>query len=543
MHPVNFTARHGPNSRLIQHYSTEEARREQGHGIDVSRPNVVTSATKYLTLLLDTSTSMDETDLRQAVNDFIDQYDTGTGDTFMKLVVFSGKATVLVITPECSEGFCSDPATLHHAVNTRLSRQYLRDNWEDFYPRASSVYSSIQTALADLTVSMQAHADEMHTQHGGTEPAVATVDSLVIFTDLDETAWTATLEQTLQALRWAQPDIGKLVWLITFDLPPFYAETDPSVVQAVASAQQQFAEVLGSDFVIHASNVGELAQAFDTLADNYSEQSNAWYELFICPSVLAGTDIPVTIEVDGFDGSLTGTFDATGFGNDDSQCPHEDKNVNQAERTMFCENRQCGFSEGVFCGICDVAIARDAEYQLSPQETPVFAVTRGEIPAGGQLEFETSDGNPVAVTAHVGAQRTLVTPGHPFGGVSVDTYNVVRMAAGTAPQEMLLHVTPLALGTRWLRLTPGSSVAPELVGTPAASGSSVVGTQENCPAGEGMAIGWKVALLAIGGVVLVVCCYRGQSEYGRLFSRIRMSICYHGRIAADGRREGSKVGV
>merc|ERR1711998_74709 len=159
----------------------------------------------------------------------------------------------------------------------------------------------------------------------------------------------------------------------------------------------------------------------------------------------------LTIEVEGYDGSLTASFDATGFGSLGHACPNAE-NVKQETTTTFCGSRQCGFFEGVFCGICDIATA-NPRYTLHSEESPVFRVDTSDVPVGGEISFETSDSTQVAVTAHVGPERTLVKPGSSFEGVSVDSSSVVRVAAGSVAQELLLHVVPRSpLTATWVRL-------------------------------------------------------------------------------------------
>ena len=147
----NFTARAGPNHRLI----TDNARQE-GTVSKVS-PHVVDSSAKYLTLLVDASMSIDPTERAQVLNAFIDSYGSGSGDTFMKLVAFSGRpGQLLVLTESCDEGFCNDVATLHSVVDTI---QTSLDAWEWYDPHATAVYSAIQVMAAAVNVISQAHAN------------------------------------------------------------------------------------------------------------------------------------------------------------------------------------------------------------------------------------------------------------------------------------------------------------------------------------------------------------------------------------------------
>ena len=147
---------------------------------------------------------------------------------------------------------------------------------------------------------------------------------------------------------------------------------------------------LGADYVFRADDPDLLIQAFTELADKVNRQANAWYELFVCPPIRTGTAHPLTVQVEGYDGSLSTTFNATGFGDTGHRCPNADA-VQQEQATTFCETRQCGFFEGTFCGVCDVATVLDAPhdvYTLHDEETPVFRMPPGQGP--GTVSIATS---------------------------------------------------------------------------------------------------------------------------------------------------------
>ena len=215
----------------------------------------------------------------------------------------------------------------------------------------------------------------------------------------------------------------------------------------------------------------------DCAADKVNRKANAWYELFVCPPTRVPGIYPMTVEVEGYDGSLTTSFDATGFGDIGNRCPNADA-IKQEQATAFCESRQCGFFEGTFCGVCDVATVLDApgdSYELHDEEAPVFLIPAGEGPDTVQLSTTDAQQSsrpdssvftdlPVWVTAHVGPDRALVLPGTAgTSGVTIDsrTMALVRTAGASSP-EVLLHVVP-ATGARWLRMQ-GPSVPIKMSG-------------------------------------------------------------------------------
>ena len=182
----------------------------------------------------------------------------------------------------------------------------------------------------------------------------------------------------------------------------------------------------------------------------------------------AASDCPGTCTYTRYDASLSATFDATGFEDIGSSCPNTDS-VQQEEDTSFCATRRCGFFEGTFCGVCDVATVLDAPdtaVALHDEEAPVFQIPAGEGPDRLELFTTTARGStapdsssfvdrPALVTAHVGPDRVLVLPCIDdaecpgFGGVSIDSAMTVIRTASTSP-ELLLHVIPLP-GATWLK--------------------------------------------------------------------------------------------
>ena len=124
--------------------------------------------------------------------------------------------------------------------------------------------------------------------------------------------------------------------------------------------------------------------------------------------------------------------------------------MHQEEETSFCGGQSCGFYEGIFCGICDVAVTSGAMHHLHQEESPVFRVGANEMPSGGRMQFETSDGSSLIVTAHVGADRVLVKRGETKLGVTVKESGAIECSSGSTP-EMLLHVINPAGTAQWVQ--------------------------------------------------------------------------------------------
>ena len=176
-----------------------------------------------------------------------------------------------------------------------ITAQASLDSWAAYDSHATAVYTAIQSAAADISAISQAHADAWRKTNGGRR-AVSTVDSLVVFTDLDETARFTKLEEILGALRLLQPTVGQMS-LVAFDKPDWFALHEPVLVASIDAPFRNFSAVLGSDFVFHADGVDELITAFDNVADKINREANAWYELFICPPICTGTGNALSIEL------------------------------------------------------------------------------------------------------------------------------------------------------------------------------------------------------------------------------------------------------
>ena len=282
------------------------------------------SGVQYATLKVDVSATMNHTKRATILHSFIrTTFENAIGTVYMKIVAFSGGESELTLTSVsgCDEGFCVDLAVLQDIID---NLQASVDAWSAYDPGATAVYSAIETAVADLGVSSQAHADAQAQASGG---AVGTVNHVIVFTDLDENARYTSLAETTGSLRLVKETVGT-VSLVVFDPPSWMNAQDPTVMASIATARQQLeAEV---DFMVHANELDELIQAFADLADLANRRANAWYELFVCPSMRAGSDHALHIEIDGYTGMLSGTFDATGFGTDGRTCPNAD-DVHQAE--------------------------------------------------------------------------------------------------------------------------------------------------------------------------------------------------------------------
>ena len=167
--------------------------------------------------------------------------------------------------------------------------------------------------------------------------------------------------------------------------------------------------------------------------------------------------------MDGFEGNLTASFDASGYSN---TCPNDD-NIEQAEETSFCGDQTCGYKEGVFCGLCDVTVAASSEYMLAVDERPIFRVAEGNMPESGRLSFEASDGSEVRIAALVGPDRRLVTRGGASQlGVRIADDNTIeldddagrafvtaggRRSAQESPSPELLVRIATARGVEWVR--------------------------------------------------------------------------------------------
>ena len=117
----------------------------------------VDGSTQYITLKLDASMTMDPAKRERIVLSFINTtFAESVGQVYMKVVAFSGSKSELVLTRACLEGFCDSVSPLQAAVT---DLQASLDAWPQFDPGSTAAFTAIQTAVADLGVGSQAHAD------------------------------------------------------------------------------------------------------------------------------------------------------------------------------------------------------------------------------------------------------------------------------------------------------------------------------------------------------------------------------------------------
>jgi hypothetical protein len=359
-----FTARVGPTDRPRLICPPGSPRCE---GIaHFNHPERTFGSTKYVTLLLDTSMSIEPTDLKSLVHDFITDLTVERGNTYVRLRAFSGSRQLLELTKACSQfagapSFCSaniasNREVLAQAVET-LDASLAA--WEHYDAHSSNVYGSVTRCTEEHEIAAQMHAD--YALDDSAIPS-ATSNYLVIFTDLDDSAHVETFGHMTDALKLG--DRSSTVSFVVMDHDARFVEANPGLVAAIAGE----VDLLSLRHEVHhESDVQRLHAAFAEEAARFDREANSWYELYICPPDKSGVGIPLTIQTEGFDGSLTTHFDATGW---DlllpPACPYDQQMIQVDGGERFCESRRCGFEAGVFCGICDIAEHASARDENGP---------------------------------------------------------------------------------------------------------------------------------------------------------------------------------
>ena len=460
--PSQFSVQAGPHLRHLGNGPHDES----AVSVRGVRLRATDSSAQYVTLLVDSSISVDETERAEALAAllaFIDSYHAGPGATYMRILAFSGHTSRLLLTSGCTEGFCDDIDRLHAAI------EGMEDSlaaWEDYDPMASAIFDAITDTVDELGVLARVHADA---QDQSTR-AVRTSDSLVIFTDLDHNAYYGpTLQSTLETIVAVHPSRGSIS-MVLFE-PYGIDERDGDVMAAIDQYKQGFSETLGDDFVVAAADLKALESAFQSVADKVNAEANSWYEMFVCPPMRGGEANELVITVESgeavqYTGSLRTTFDATGFSN---TCPFHVQNglvaLEQKSHTSFCQDRDCGMYGGGVCGICAAPIndgsgADGYGYTIhDSHETLLFRYGAG-ADRPEWIDFTTSASSGLAgsvhVTAHVGAGRQLVSldregveGSESFGGVTLtrrgDAGRRVTFdssADAARRKDVLLHVIP-----------------------------------------------------------------------------------------------------
>ena len=185
--------------------------------------------------------------------------------------------------------------------------------------------------------------------------------SITIYSDLNELAETATLQQAAKSVQHAHAN-GITIGFAVLDLPPVASNTGDQHVQAahkqIAARVQNTKRILNSvaDLIIDVPNLGALPEVFSRLVQEASKKAASMYELAVCVSPKAGIHT-LTVKLYGINGSFTVTYNATGFAFGLTCGERKKPNTQpmkcfQTSQSRMCSENVCGFNNGVFCGFC-----------------------------------------------------------------------------------------------------------------------------------------------------------------------------------------------
>jgi hypothetical protein len=333
---TNFTVRHGINCRALY-----EANDEQEGSIAVNKQGQrYFGSTRFMSLLIDSSNTVEPEEMRNILVTFVEALQEQRGDIYVKLICFSGGRQLLTLTTDCPEEFCS----VHNQTEWDLLNGIVQayeselEEWDAWDPRSTSFYQSVYKAAQEFKLASRARA-HLLLSNPDHAPASTTTEHLIIFSDVDETAYPVAVpdrdpndnsmrSKMFQALR--QGDLSSTVSLIYLDQQGDSYETVTSDITELDAVLKH---------VYEATQVADLAGVFLDMAVRIDREANAWYELILCPPERGGENIYLQVQTPEYDGSLEVYFDAKGF---TKSCP-ESQSFSQAESSSLCDQRSCGF--------------------------------------------------------------------------------------------------------------------------------------------------------------------------------------------------------
>eukprot|EP01052_Picozoa_sp_SAG31_P005884 SAG31_NODE_266_length_18815_cov_17.009243_4_plen_443_part_00 len=350
----SFVVRSGFNcAELVP--GNEDSARQEGRA-DVQAGERYFGSTRLITALIDTSRTVSPEEMQQVLRAFLEHLRIQRGDVYLKLVAFSGGDKLLTLTHDhdphlCVEDFCwvgheaaSRQADYEHLVSTIDNYPVEVLAWEGHDPGSTSFYHSVYQAVQELHLSTRARANVEATSDFYLAPS-ATTEHLVVFSDVDESAHPVSIpdrdpaddsirSKMFRLLR--QGDLHHIVSLIYIDPPELY----PATAADIAELDDTL------DVVVHATDVGQLAQLFEQMADRIDREANAWYELRLCPTS-AGSSQYMQIASQTHAGSLETMFSGDGFRS--GVCA--DDAFTQPVHSSLCDGRDpmCGFEVRWLC--------------------------------------------------------------------------------------------------------------------------------------------------------------------------------------------------
>jgi len=442
-----FNVRTGSDERLISNSDRQEGSVNRGKRVKTD------TAIEYIELLLDASMSISKTELLTLTKSIVESQ-LEEGASFIRITVFSGNEDeTFLLTSACTEGYCSTKEELITALD---GMQTALEEWPKYDPEASAVFASIISASASNIVYAQAHANSQFDTTSSTT-SISTTHHLVVFTDLDDTVGGKTLKDATDMVSWVTQYSETTVSIIVLDPPPHYETTSPKLFKNLIDARKAF-EVVIPKGVNHERDLTKLADAFKKDAQSAIEEANSWYELVVCPPSRTGKHA-ITVEFCGTSDKtvpcsvtkLESTFDASGFS---STCPYDEKTIKEVT-SETCVTRKCGFSDGIFCGTCDMDVEKQID--IKTKDSPIFKIPsllQEDLSYG--IYFVSTYSNTPILSLYVGSTRKLIRDGDsPFEGVSLVGNKIFQDDSYTGSHEILAHVlgTEASIDGTWVKFS------------------------------------------------------------------------------------------
>ena len=482
---------------------------------------------KYVDVLADVSASTLD-DIKDVLNTFVNAAFNSSETTLVMLKLFAGGEQPLLLTSSsiiecesCENGYSDNKTELLKIINTNVNDVWLQENWKDYDVQSSAVYHHITREAASLTLRLQSRESHIATskninkiptralrsrslEEDGTggklfQRPIATTHTLVIFTDLDNSAETGTLETTIKMVDLAQHHTPGSIKLVLIEPSK---DSGTQVYDRAIAAGVAFEKV---STVIHADNSKEMNAAFLKISSETSRKLNSFIEFKICTPERKGThDLTVTyhgkslninisdpnhnnstgIEIGS--NTVTASYSADGFEN---TCG-EDNSLVYSEETSFCSGiGRCGYVGHTVCPPCELPTTTTESSEFSfvePYFSPVFnakscgkpgqrvyeIITKDNMKSAEQDETWQKWGSDLIVTAWIEKHNTLIRLGENFHGIEIREEILAQTTYPTDfTYKIFVSINNTALDNAQIRVMPGS---------PGSTGTIIINCIEGC---------------------------------------------------------------
>ena len=134
--------------------------------------------------------------------------------------------------------------------------------------------------------------------------------------------------------------------------------------------------------------------------------------------------------------------------------PYDEKTTKEVT-SETCVTRKCGFSDGIFCGTCDMNV--EEQIDIKTKDSPIFKIPsllQEDLSYG--IYFVSTYTNTPILALYVGSTRRLIRDGDsPFEGISLVGNKILQDDSYTGSHEILAHVlgTEASIDGTWVKFS------------------------------------------------------------------------------------------